>query len=436
MKHGARLAAAIAVLADFEARRVPLKTCLQDWARGARYAGSGDRASVAGLCLDALRRRSSLAYMMDDDGARAAVIAALRFMWGLDDAAIADMAADAPHGPGPLSERERERLRAPRPLEDAPDHVRGDFPEWLTGAMRRVFADEAAAEGAALAARASIDLRVNTLKSSPEKAAQALRAFGVERVPGLDLALRIAPPAADRRAPALDASVAFGKGWVEVQDAGSQIAAMAAGDVAGAQVLDFCAGGGGKTLALAAAMGNTGQIYAFDADARRLAPIFERLRRAGARNVQVRSPADAARLDDLDARMDLVFVDAPCSGAGTWRRKPDAKWRLTERQLERRIIEQQTVLDEAARYVAPGGALVFVTCSPLAEENEDVVAAFLDHAPAWTREPVAHAVRAAAGFVPAGEATLEFCKTETGDLRLSPRRAGTDGFFIARLRRD
>ncbi len=207
----------------------------------------------------------------------------------------------------------------------------------------------------------------------------------------------------------MEAAPEFEKGWFEVQDLGSQIAAAAAGEIKGRQVLDFCAGGGGKTLALAAAMGNSGQLYAYDSDARRLTDTVRRAQRAGVRNLQVRSPIHADALAGLEAKMDLVFVDAPCTGSGTWRRHPDAKWRLTPEQLARRMAEQDTVLAAAAPYVKPGGRLIFVTCSLFAEENEDRVAAFLDKAPV---------------FRPVGD-----------PIRLTPLRDGTDGFFIATLER-
>jgi len=187
-------------------------------------------------------------------------------------------------------------------------------------------------------------------------------------------------------------------------------------------VLDFCAGGGGKTLALAAAMGNTGQLYAYDSDARRLVATVQRAQRGGVRNLQVRSPIDPKALDGLDGRMDLVFVDAPCTGSGVWRRHPDAKWRLTAQQLERRIAEQDAVLAAAAPFVKPGGRLIYVTCSLLAEENEDRVAAFLGAHPAFAAEPISLV-------------GTERWRTGGRFLRLTPRVAGTDGFFVATLRR-
>ena len=235
-------------------------------------------------------------------------------------------------------------------------------------------------------------------------------------------ALRIAAPAAQDRAAPVESAPEFAKGWFEVQDAGSQIAAAIAGDLKGRQVLDFCAGGGGKTLALAAAMANTGQLYAYDADARRLSETVRRGARAGVRNLQVRSPIRPDALAGLERRMDLVFVDAPCTGSGTWRRHPDAKWRLTAAQLGRRVAEQEAILIAAADYVKPGGRLIYVTCSLLAEENEDQVASFLAHRAGFAAEPAE--LDAAAPW-----------RTGLGFVRLTPRTAGTDGFFVAVLRR-
>jgi 16S rRNA (cytosine967-C5)-methyltransferase len=235
-------------------------------------------------------------------------------------------------------------------------------------------------------------------------------------------ALRIPAPAASERAAPVEATPEFEKGWFEVQDLGSQIAAAMAGDIAHRQVLDFCAGGGGKTLALAAAMGNTGQLWAYDADAPRLAETVKRTRRAGVRNLQVRSPLAPDPLAGLEGRMDLVFVDAPCTGSGTWRRHPDAKWRLAPVQLERRMAEQDAILAAAQACVKPGGRLIYVTCSLLAEENEDRIAAFLGAHPAFAAR--APGVAAAAPWL-----------TEAGFLRLTPRTNATDGFFVAALQR-
>ena len=230
----------------------------------------------------------------------------------------------------------------------------------------------------ALATRAPLDLRVNTLKvSSREEAHDALPHLNAIETPLSPLGLRIAP-SEDGRGPAVQSEPEFLKGWIEIQDEGSQLVALISGAKPGEQVVDLCAGGGGKTLALAAQMENHGQIYATDNDARRLAPIHDRLTRAGVRNVQVRTPrARADAVTDLDGKIDCVLVDAPCTGIGTWRRNPDAKWRLRPGSLEVRRNEQATVLDRAAQLVKPGGRIVYITCSILAEENDDALEAFL-----------------------------------------------------------
>src|SRR5262249_32272448 len=214
-----------------------------------------------------------------------------------------------------------------------------------------------------------------------------------------------------------------------VQDEGSQLAALLVGAKPGEQVLDLCAGAGGKTLALAASMENKGQVIATDRERSRLAPIYHRLKRAGTRNVQVREAG--AALDDLAGRMDAVLIDAPCTGSGTWRRRPDAKWRLTERALSERVTEQHAILAEAARYVKPGGRLVYVTCSLLPEEDGDQVEAVLGHDGAFRmidRETLRVGLTAFA-------LPPETLARSTGVV-LSPRSTGTDGFFVAILGAD
>jgi len=421
VRDGGRIAAAIEVLAEMARRHRPAHLALKAWGDGARYAGAKDRAFVAGLVLDVLRRRRSLGWAMGDETERALTLGACCFAWDWPLARIA-AAAEEPYGPGPLSDAERRRLSAPADLHEAPAPVAGDYPDWLDPHLARVFGEGRASEMRAMAARAPVDLRVNVLKTDAEHVLKALAPFHAAPLGFPAQALRIAAPAAAERAAPVEATPAFEKGWFEVQDAGSQIAAAVAGDVRGAQVLDFCAGGGGKTLALAAAMAGTGQLYAYDADARRLAETVKRARRAGVRNLQVREPYDPDALADLAGRMDVVFVDAPCTGSGTWRRHPDAKWRLTPAQLARRLEEQAAILPAAAAHVKPGGRLIYVTCSLLAEENEDQVAAFLAAHPGFAGEPIE--LEGAGPW-----------RTPAGALRLTPLTAGTDGFFGAALRR-
>jgi 16S rRNA (cytosine967-C5)-methyltransferase len=425
----ARVAAAIEILTDIEEKRRPAAESIKDWGIAHRFAGSGDRSAIAGLIYDALRRKASSAWIMGEAGARAGVIGALRQLRGLSFDEIARLFSGEGHAPPPLSASEQDRL-ANGALDDAPPHVRGDYPEWLGAAFEATFGAQAADEGRALAERAPVDLRVNTLKGDRDKALASLAHLQPGATPFSPIGLRIAI-SSEGRGPALAAEPAYAKGLVEVQDEGSQLAALLSGAKPGAQVLDLCAGAGGKSLALAAMMNNQGQIYATDSDGRRLMPIFDRLERAGARNVQVRAPKGPRDiLSDLAARCDLVFVDAPCSGSGAWRRNPDAKWRMRPGALEQRIKNQRETLQQAAQFVKPGGRLVYVTCSVLRAENEDQIEAFLgDHADFL---PVAAAHLARSANLP--DLIAQASRLGAG-LRLSPLKTATDGFYIAALAR-
>jgi 16S rRNA (cytosine967-C5)-methyltransferase len=231
----------------------------------------------------------------------------------------------------------------------------------------------------------------------------------------------------------VQAESAFQKGWFEIQDEGSQLAALLSGAKPGDQILDLCAGAGGKTLALGVVMENKGQIHATDSDRTRLAPIHERLRRAGTRNVQVHDTG--APLDVLAGRMDRVLIDAPCTGVGTWRRRPDAKWRLSERALADRRAEQAALLDQAIGFLKPGGAIAYVTCSLLPGENAEQVRAFAGRHAGFTITPGAELLADSAlpQAAKAGLAAAALLSPE--GVILTPRRTGTDGFFVALLKR-
>ncbi len=427
MTPGGRLAAAIEVLADIETRHRPGPDALKDWGLSHRFAGSKDRAAVAALVYDTLRRRASAGWMMDADTPRARLIGALHVARGMDQDAIAALFTGEAHAPEALTEAESAAL-ATRSLADAPTHVQGDFPEWLASSLEAVLGDALVPEMQAMAERAPLDLRVNTLKGTPEKALFALAHIDAAPAAHAPTGLRL-PLGPDGRGPALAGEPAFVKGLVEVQDEGSQLACLLAAPQPGEQVLDLCAGGGGKTLAMAALMENRGQVYATDTDGRRLAGLYPRLDKSNARNVQVRAPKRGVPpIEDLRERCDLVLVDAPCTGTGTWRRNPDAKWRIRPGALEVRIKEQDEVLAQASAYVKPGGRLVYVTCSLLAGENEARIAAFLSTHSDFSVKPAAEVAEAA------GLAALAQFADPTGiGLRVSPYRTGTDGFFVAVL---
>ncbi|MGO4386043.1 RsmB/NOP family class I SAM-dependent RNA methyltransferase [Microvirga sp. 2YAF29] len=428
MTPAARISAAIEVLGDIEARRRPATDALKDWGLSHRFAGSKDRAAIASLVYDALRRKSSAAWIMGEATPRAVVLGMLKLQRGLTVDAIAALCSGERFAPEPLSAQERERLQAAN-LDGAPAPVAGDFPDWIEPSLTRLFGDDLVAEMQALTTRAPLDMRVNTLKvSSREEAHDALPHLGAVETPLSPLGLRVLP-SEDGRGPAVQSEPEFIKGWIEIQDEGSQLVGILSGVKPGEQVVDLCAGGGGKTLELAAMMANHGQIYATDSDNRRLAPIHDRLARAGVRNVQVRTPRGGAdAVTDLDGKIDCVLVDAPCTGIGTWRRNPDAKWRLRPGSLEVRLKEQATVLDRAAALVKQGGRIVYITCSILPEENDDALSAFMARHQGF--KPVkASDVLASVGL----ESLKKLVRPTTYGLQLTPLKTGTDGFFFSVL---
>ena len=429
MTPGARATAAIEVLTNILRHHRPALAALADWGRTHRFAGSSDRAAIGDIVLDVLRRKNSLAWRMDDDSPRALVLAYLRFCAGHGLAEIERLGRER-HGFGTLRAQERQRLASPRPLSEAPPWVRGDYPRWLHDSLLRAFGteEELVAAMRALATRAPLDIRANTLRTSRERLAEELRRHAPAPTPYSPWGLRFHEDERGRL-PKLTSELAFHRGEFEIQDEGSQIAALLCPVEAGATVLDYCAGGGGKTLALAARMRGRGRIYAYDAELARLSPIVERLRRAGVEDmVELIAPHERERLAPLRGQMDMVLVDAPCSGSGTWRRKPDGKWRLREKTLAQRLRTQKQLLDEAAGHVRAGGFLVYVTCSVLPEENADQVQAFLQRNGHFAAEDW----RQHAELLQ----QLPEAAAESPFLQLHPQQHGTDGFFIAILRKD
>ncbi|TGS64042.1 RsmB/NOP family class I SAM-dependent RNA methyltransferase [Mesorhizobium sp. M3A.F.Ca.ET.174.01.1.1] len=427
MRLGGRLAAAIEVLEDIGRRHRPVADALRDWGLSHRFAGGGDRAAIGNIVYDALRRKRSAGWLFGEDTPRAIGFGALLLEWGQTAQSLNDALDGDKFAPPLLSAAELKAV-ARQSSQEAPDAVRADVPDWCAPLLARVYGDAWIGEGAALAMRPPLDLRVNTLQSDRDRVLAELQGTGAAPAAIAPLGIRIPPIDGDGRHPNVQAEPAFQKGWFEVQDEGSQIAAALAGAEPGMQVLDYCAGAGGKTLALSAEMDNRGQLFAHDAEKVRLAPIFDRIRRAHSRNIQVvRKPAD---LVPLAGHMDLVLIDAPCTGSGTWRRRPDAKWRLTERQLEARKAEQQAILDRAQTFVKTGGLLVYITCSVFDAENGEQIAAFrerygnfvpVDHRQLWD------------GSFPGHEGAARIA--DSGGISLSPALSGTDGFYFHALRK-
>ena len=435
MTPGAQVAAAIDVLGEIETGGRPADDAAADYFRRRRYIGAKDRAQIAGHVYAVLRHRAALDWWIARVGkgaleatARSRVLAGLVLAEGWRPDPVLSCCDGDRFRPARLNEAETLLVESlgNRTLShpQMPRAVANDMPEWLEPYFERVFGKGLEREMAALNAPAPIDLRVNLLKTDRETARRALAAEGVraEPTPLSPIGLRLAG-----RSP-LSNLAAFKDGLFDVQDEGSQIAAQLAGARPGMRVVDFCAGAGGKTLALAAGMANRGKLVACDVSVRRLDRAARRLRRAGVGNVERR--ALAGERDKWVKRhagsFDLVFVDVPCLGTGSWRRNPDAKWRSRPEDLAELVERQQQILRSAARLVRPGGRLVYATCSLLREENEAQGEAFLAAAPDFTLLPAARVwSEMIGGSSPGGEDYL----------LLTPARHGTDGFFVALFER-
>jgi 16S rRNA (cytosine967-C5)-methyltransferase len=424
MRLGGRIAAAIEVLDDMGKRHRPASEALKDWGLSHRFAGSGDRAAIGNLVYDGLRRKLSLSWRIGSDDHSHLIFAVLLDGWGETADSLAKRLEGDKFAPA-LPEGSTMARFAAADLAEAPLHVRADMPEWAASLLAPSFHEHLAAEGQALSARPPVDLRANRLLSGRDKVlAELPKGTGAAPCRFAPDGIRIPSGPGDYRQPNVQVEPAFQKGWFEIQDEGSQLAALMAGVSPGESVLDYCAGGGGKTLELASLMGNKGQIHATDSDKSRLAPIFDRLKRAETRNVQVHpAKSDLSALED---KMDCVLIDAPCTGAGTWRRRPDAKWRLSEAQMKLRMGEQAAILEAAKKYVKPGGRLVYVTCSLFQEENAAQVEVFLAANPEFSFTD--HAARIAA-LIPGLRSEDTYLSAQ--GITLTPSRTGTDGFFVS-----
>jgi 16S rRNA (cytosine967-C5)-methyltransferase len=435
MTPGARIEAAIGLLQRIDEGRVPADDLVADYFRRHRFAGAKDRAAISEHIYGVLRRRGELDWWLGERGrglafdARHRLLAALVLIEGWSAATVAGACDGDRFRPAPL---DRDEALLVKSLEgerlerrDMPAEARGNYPLWLAPHLEAALGRSLPREMAALNEGAALDLRVNRLKCDDREQVRAtLMRDGVEaaRTKLSPLGLRVF-----ERIP-LGSLEAFRDGLVEVQDEGSQLAALLADARPGMRVVDFCAGAGGKTLALAAEMGNRGHLVACDVSALRLERATQRLRRAGASIVQ-RVPLSGAR-DKWVKRhaqsFDRVFIDAPCTGTGTWRRNPDAKWRLRPEDLAELTGLQAEILDSGARLAKPGGRVIYVTCSLLGEEDEAQIEHFLAGHPDFALVPVAQVWRETVGGEPPAPGEM---------LRLTPARHGTDGFFVAVLER-
>jgi 16S rRNA (cytosine967-C5)-methyltransferase len=436
MTPGARVAATMELLDEIVGRsNRPADGVANAFFRARRYIGGGDRRAVSERVWSILRRWGQLTWWLDRTrhpdksplggrSGRAIVEADLILQEGLKLPDLDALFDGGTYRPAPLDDAERRALRQMEghslPHPEQPDWVRLNVQEWVAPHLQEAYGEAWGREIAALETPPPVDLRVNRLKATVEEAQKALAREGIETEPmryasdGLRLKRRLS----------IVTSNAFQGGLVEIQDEGSQLVANLVDARPGMQIADYCAGAGGKTLAIAAGMNNKGRVVAMDVLDSRLDRSAQRLRRAGAHNVERRSIADNAKwLKRQKQSFDRVLVDAPCTGTGTWRRNPDGRWTLAPQDLAELVPKQAAILDAAARLVKPGGGLVYATCSVLPAEDERQIEAFVERHPEFSVVPVVDV-----GMLP---------ETASGPyLRLSPLRHGTDGFFAAALVRE
>jgi 16S rRNA (cytosine967-C5)-methyltransferase len=419
MKDSARLQTVIELLGLAESEPRPSDGIISAYFRARRFIGSKDRSAIASRVYDLLRHHARLewwlTYLKHPVSARAKVLAYLRLVEGVSAAEVAVLCDNSIHAPATLSDEEKTIVKT---LEgrtlvhpDMPQAVACECPDWAYEKLQTVLGKDFAEEMQAMLTEAPLDLRVNIIKASREEALEALEREGIRAEATLisPLGIRVSGR------PALAQTELFKNGWVEIQDEGSQMVAVAVDAQPGMSVVDFCAGAGGKTLAIAAAMNNKGRVVACDVLGGRLKRARERFRRADLHNIEVRELS--SETDDWVKRnagkYDRVLVDAPCSGTGVWRRNPDARWKKLGPGLEELVPLQARILKSAARLVKAGGKLVYATCSLLPDENEEQVDAFLAENPSFKRAP-----------------------QESGDdVKLTPAKHGTDGFFAAVLQK-
>jgi len=432
MKQGARIQSAIDILERISQSRIPMDNTIRDFMQYKRYIGSKDRAAIVELVYDVVRGTARLGWWLEkiklEDTPRHRVLLLLCLSGQYEAFQISQLFDGEKYSPDVLSDKEKEAVAAIEGQElvhaDMPDAVRCECPPWAKERLKALYGDQFEEELKAMLPPATLDLRVNTLKGDVAKAQAMLAAQNVktERTPYSPIALRVEGKSY------MSATKAFSKGLVEIQDEGSQLIALVCDVKPGMRVLDYCAGAGGKTLALAAKMENKGSIVAMDNDARRLEKGRRRYRKAGVHNVEMRSLEDEKNRKWLRRQrgvMDVVLVDAPCSSSGTWRRNPDLRWNEYGPNIEEIKVMQADILERVADKVKVGGRLVYATCSLFKEENEEQIDRFLKAHPEFDVVPLSQVWDEVWGKKPESEPFL----------RLSPRQSGTDGFFAAILKR-
>lgn len=425
MRPAAQVQASIELLDEIGHTRRHADRLMAQYFRNNRYIGSKDKAAISEYVYGVLRKQLSYQYLLEkaelSKESRLLLALALREQ----DQQLGDIYTGERYQPAAFATPVLEKLLAIdfADLETAPKHVQLNVPEWIAPRLEAALGERYAKEMEASNQRAQTDIRVNLLKSTVANTLQAIEVAGYKPEPtalspwGLRFSQRVALFGLD----------VFKQGFFEVQDTGSQVLALVSQVKPGDKVVDFCAGAGGKTLAMAAMMENKGTIYACDVHSKRLEQLAKRTKRAGAHNVRTHllSSENDKWVKKHRNIADVVLIDAPCTGTGTWRRSPDSRWNLQPEDLENLKAVQQSILQSASRLVKPGGQILYATCSLLREENEDQIDDFLKTNAEFELSELA--------LPETLKGNLDRIEYREHQLRLYPDLSGTDGFYVAAL---
>ncbi len=429
MQYAAQVQATIEILEDTAEHQRPVDRVIAFYFKNHRYIGSKDKKAISGLVYQTLRSQGLIDWSLKDIGLQRTprLQVAANLVLG-ESADIYDVFTGEQYSPTELTADEKQVAHIWKTAEKAPIHAQYNYPKWLENSLTEAFGDNLPEAMAALNVKAPTNVRLNTLKGSTEDLIKALEEEGLSVYP-----TSFSPEGLHLPEPGnLFGMQAFSKGLFEVQDTGSQLVALLCGAKKGSKVTDFCAGAGGKTLALAAMMQNKGMLTVGDIIPKKLDELRKRLRRAGADNVIVRLWEDGETWIKRHKRtQDTVLLDVPCSGSGVWRRNPDAKWSLNQKRLDELCTIQKDIIDNASRLVKVGGRLVYATCSILHAENEVQIERFLSSNKDFKMVPIQTVWQelAAEGVI------KDECPVATPTLRLAPHTTDTDGFFVAILER-
>lgn len=401
---------------------------MKEWGVNNRYAGVKDRATITNILNASLRRKSSSSYIMSDDSPRAILIGTLINEFQFDINTLYDLFNNEKHAPISLTDEEVLKVReANENLKNSEKWIKNDLPEWAASEYEKTFDINQDEQLQHLSNMPDLDIRVNSIKTNISKVEGELQKFLPIKTQHSPYGLRFRATGLSHKYPNLEKTLAYSKGHIEIQNEGSQIASILSGVIPGQQVLDYCAGHGGKAVVLSMLMNNTGQIFLHDIDESRLSNVPSRMRRLGIKNYQIKVNLENVQNSNL---FDVVFVDAPCTGSGTWRRKPDLKWRSSKEKLNENIKAQHHIIREASKFVKVGGKLIYVTCSVFDSENDGQISDFLSSNSTFKLINYQTQWKYDENNIPKN------AKSHNEDtLLLSPMTHNTDGFFVAILER-